>query len=214
MNLLADYNAPFAGALILMVILALVQVLGLADSFGADADVDLEADIDGDTALSPGLADGLFSLIGLGRVPLTIWLALFLLLFAGFGIGIQQLAAGILGAPFDPWLAGVLAGIAALPVTGALARPLGRLLPHDESSAVTIDTLVGRRARITDGVARSGSPARARVSDVHGHAHHVMVEPHDDDTELLAGDEVLLVRREGNVFYAAALADRRLSPTV
>jgi hypothetical protein len=100
-----------------------------------------------------------------------------------------------------------------LPVTGALARPLGRLLPHDETTAVTLDTLLGRRATVTDGVARSGSPARARVYDYHGHPHHVMVEPHEASSELHSGDEVLLVRREGNQFYATALAERRLSPS-
>ena len=39
-----------------------------------------------------------------------------------------------------------------------------------------------------------------------------MVEPHEASSELHAGDEVLLVRREANQFYATALAERRLSP--
>ena len=41
-----------------------------------------------------------------------------------------------------------------------------------------------------------------------------MVEPHEAASEFHEGDEVLLVRREGNTFYATALAERRLSPTV
>ena len=40
-----------------------------------------------------------------------------------------------------------------------------------------------------------------------------MVEPHEASAELHAGDDVLLVRREGDQFYATALAERRLSPT-
>ena len=39
-----------------------------------------------------------------------------------------------------------------------------------------------------------------------------MVEPHEAASELHAGDEVLLVRREGESFYATAVAERRLSP--
>lgn len=209
MTWLADHNAPFAAALLLMVLLAIAQAIGLGDMLG-DADVD--ADIDGDTTLAAGPLEGLASLFGIGRVPFMVWLALFLFLFAAVGFGIQHLAEGFTGAPLDRWLAAVLAAVGCLPVTGVLARPLGRLLPHDETTAVSIDALVGRRATITEGIARSGSPARARVIDRHGHPHHVMVEPHEATSELHAGDEVLLVRREGNQFYATALAEHRLSP--
>lgn len=211
MSLLADYNLPFAAALVLMVMLAIAQAVGLGDMFGdVDIDVDVDADVDADVALHAGPLDGLVSLFGIGRVPFMVWLALFL--FSAIGIGIQHLALGLTGGALDRWLAAVLAGVAALPVTGGLARPLGRVLPHDETSAVSVDMLVGRRATITDGIARRGSPARARVFDLHGHPHHVMVEPHEASSELHSGDEVLLVRREGNQFFATALAERRLSP--
>jgi hypothetical protein len=210
MILLADHNVPFAAALVLMVLLAIAQAIGLGDMFG---DADLDADIDGDAAIHAGPLDGLASLFGIGRVPFMVWLALFLFLFSAIGLGIQELAGSLTGSALDRWLAAVLAVGGSLSVTGALARPLGRLLPHDETTAVTLDTLLGRRATVTDGVARSGSPARARVYDYHGHPHHVMVEPHEASSELHSGDEVLLVRREGNQFYATALAERRLSPS-
>ena len=203
MSLLADHNLPFAVALALMVLLALLQALGLGHIFG---DHDLDADSDG------GLADGLLVILGIGRVPFMIWLASFLLLFAGIGVGVQGLADGLLGAPFDPWLAGVLAAAGALPVTGVLSRALGHVLPGDETSAVGLDSLVGRRARIVIGRAAAGHPARARVHDHFGHMHHVMVEPHEADSEMLEGDEVLLVRRENETFYGVALQERRLSP--
>ena len=206
MTVFEPHNLPFAAALAVMLVLAAIQLVGLGDFFETDVDVD------GDAAISPGAIDGLFTLLGIGRVPFTIWLALFLLLFAGIGVGVQSLAEGMAGAPLDRWLAAALAGVGALPVTGVLARPLGAIMPQDETTAVPLDALLGRRAHITDGIARSGSPARARVRDYHGHPHHVMVEPHEAASELHAGDEVLLVRREGASFYATALAERRLSP--
>ena len=49
---------------------------------------------------------------------------------------------------------------------------------------------------------RAGSPARSKVVDVFGHPHFVMVEPHDPDTIMSEGDTVLLVRREGETFFA------------
>ncbi|MAW90066.1 MAG: hypothetical protein CL574_03065 [Altererythrobacter sp.] len=209
MTLLEPHNMPFAAALVIMLILAIVQLIGIAD-FG-DADFDLDAD--GDGLPDAGMFDGLLTLLGIGRVPLTIWLALFLFLFAGIGLSVQELATSLTGSPLDSWLAAVIAGVAALPVTGVFARPLGRILPKDHTTAVSTESLIGRRATITDGVARTGSPARARVKDVHGQTHYVMVEPHEASSEIHAGDEVLLVRREGGQFYATALAERRLSPT-
>jgi hypothetical protein len=214
-TLLEAHNLPFAAALLGMLLLAIIQAVGLGDMLGgADAEIEAGSGIapDGDPAVPGGMIDGLFTLLGIGRVPLTIWLALFLLLFAGIGVGVQSLAAALTGAPLDRVLAAALAAIATLPATGTLVRPLGRILPQDETTAVPLDALLGRRATITDGIARSGSPARARARDHHGHPHHVMVEPHETASELYAGDEVLLVRREGESFYATALAERRLSP--
>jgi hypothetical protein len=203
MSLLADHNMPFAAALVLMVLIALLQVVGLGHFFG-DSDLDTDADA--------GPLDGLLSFIGIGRVPFMVWLASFLLTFAALGVGIQSLAEGLLGAPLDRWVAAALAAVAGLPVNGLLARPIGAILPRDETTAVGLDSLVGRRAQIVTGRAAAGHPARARVQDHFGHAHYVMVEPHEAGSEMLEGDELLLVRRESETFYGVALQERRLAP--
>lgn len=209
MSLLADHNLPFAAALALMALVALVQAVGLG-GFELDAEADLDADVDAGGG-EAGIGGGIASLLGLGRVPLMIWLASFLLLFAGLGLGVQALAEGLIGAPLDPWVAAAIAGAAGLPLTGGLVRPLARILPRDTTTAVGLDSLVGRRATITIGRAAAGSPARAQVRDHHGHPHHVMVEPHDARSIIGEGDQVLLVRREQEIFYAVPLEDRRLA---
>lgn len=201
--MLEPHNLPFAVALALMVLLALVQGLGLADAL-SDADA-------GDGAADDATGV-LAALLGLGRVPLMVWLAVFLLVFAALGVSIQQLATGLLGAPLDRWLAALGAGAAALPATGALVRPLANILPGDESTAVPRDALVGRRAVVQTGTARNGAAARAQVADRHGQLHHVMVEPHDAGGALMEGDTVLLLRREGEIFYATALEPAGLRP--
>jgi hypothetical protein len=208
-SILADHNLPFAVALALMVVLAIVQLIGLG---GFDFDADGEVDLDLDADSTPGAMSGLLSIIGVGRVPFMIWLALFLFIFAAMGVSIQSLAASLTGAPLDILLGAVIAGAAALPVTGILSRPLAHILPGDETSAVHTDSLLGRRARIAIGRAVAGSPARAIVHDLHGQTHNVMVEPHDPAAEMLEGDEVLLVRREGEIFFCIATHDRRLAP--
>lgn len=212
MTWLADYNLPFAIALGLMLVLAVLQILGVGDLFDADAAPDAELAGNLDPASAAGLGGAVTTLLGIGRVPFFVWLIAFLFLFAGIGFGIQGMADGLLGAPFDPLLASVLTLVAAVPATAVMVRPLGRIMPQDETSAVGLDSLVGRRATISTGRAARGSPARAKVRDRHGHAHHVMVEPHEDASEMLEGDEVLLVRREGQTFYGTALSERRLAP--
>lgn len=204
MSLLADYNLPFAVALVLMVLLGLVQAIGLGAGLGG---ADLDADVDGG-----GFADGLLSFLAIGRVPFMIWLVIYLLAFAALGVSGQALADGLLGEPLDPWVAAAIVAVVALPVAGGLARPIAAILPGDETSAVGLDSLVGRRAKIVTGRAAAGHPARAQVHDHHGQAHYVMVEPHEAGSEMFEGDEVLLVRREGEAFYGVALQERRLAP--
>lgn len=212
MTLLADYNLPFAIAFGAMLLLSLMQIIGVGDLFDLDANIDADveaaADFDGSTSIMGGIT----TLLGIGRVPFLIWLMVFLFLFASIGVGIQSLAGNVLGAPLDALLAAAITFGVTLPATATLVRPLGHILPKDETSAVGIDSLVGRRAAITTGTARKGYPARAKVYDRHGQVHHVMVEPHEADSEIKEGDEVLLVRREGQVFFGVPLAERKLAP--
>ncbi|MGX7895837.1 OB-fold-containig protein [Tsuneonella sp. HG222] len=207
MEMLASYNLPFAVALGAMLLLSLLQIVGLAD-FGPDVDLDVDGDIDGAT----NFLGGLTTLLGIGRVPFLIWLIVFLFLFAAIGIGIQSLSSFLIGTPLHSWLASAISAVATLPTTGILVRPLARVLPQDETSAVEVDSLVGRRAVIAHGRAAAGYPARAKVLDRYGHAHYVMVEPHEQASELLEGDELLLVRREDQVFYGVPLSERKLAP--
>ena len=202
MTLFEAYNLPFAGAAILLVFIALAQLIGMGDMFeGAEADIDLEVDLDADPTAAGGLSDALQTVFGIGRVPFLIWLSVLLFAFTVIGVVGQQVLASVLGAPLPAWLAAIAAGAAALPMTGVLTRPLERLLPKDETSAVGLDSLVRRDAEIQLGRATAGSPARSKVIDRHGHPHFVMVEPNDPEATLEQGETVMLVRREGQTFF-------------
>lgn len=196
-DFLAPHNTPFMVALGLLALLALSQLLGLGHLLGgADHDLDMDHDAD--------VGAGMASLLGLGRLPLVAWLSLFLAVFGLGGLTLQQAAAGLAGSPFAVLPAAGLALLGALPVTALLARPLGVLWPQDETTAVDIDSLLARRGRIVIGRSARGNPARAAVRDRHGQTHHVMVEPHVDGASFATGEEILLVRREGDLFYAVA----------
>ena len=196
-DLLLPPNLPFAVALGVLALLAVVQAIGLGDVLG-DADADIDLDADGEVGLGGAVA----GVLGLGRLPLMIWLAVLLADFALVGLSGQQLVEELTGSMLPPWSAGLLALVGALPLTGLLARPLARIVPRDETTAVPIDSLVGRRGRIVIGRATRGSPARTAVADAHGHLHHVMAEPPDAGTVLTEGEDVLLTARDGELFQA------------
>lgn len=187
----APANLPFSVALLVMMMIGAVEALGL----GASAvHLDMDSDLDG--------GGDLLGWLGFGRVPLLMLLVLFLAFFGLAGLAVQQLAG-----PLTLWLAVPAAAAAALPLTGLGARGLARIMPGDETTAVSLDSLVGRRGTITVGTARRGSPAQARVKDIHGQAHYVMVEPYDDDQAIGEGETVRLDRRDGNIFIALARVD-------
>ena len=214
MTLLEPHNLPFAIALGALFVIAFLQVIGAGDLFDTgDVDIGIEMDAGiADGLEASGFMDGFFSLLGLGRVPFLIWLSSLLFLFSLTGTLGQWLIGSVTGAPLGAGLATLLALVVALPLTGMFVRPLGRILPRDETSAVGLESLVRRDAVIQTGTSRAGSPARAKVKDAFGHPHFVMVEPHDDGAELTEGETVLLVRREGGIFFGVRYDNPLLRP--
>lgn len=210
MILLEPHNLPFAFALGALFVIALLQVFGIGDALEG-GDVELDADV-ADGLEASGFMEGLATVLGLGRVPLLIWLACLMLVFSVTGVMGQWLISSVTGAPLGAGLAALLAGAAALPLNGLFVRPIGAVLPEDETSAVSLESLVRRDAVIQIGTARAASPARAKVKDAFGHPHFVMVEPHDPTAELVEGETVLLVRREGELFFGVRYESPLLQP--
>ncbi len=191
--LCADQNIIFSAALLLMLLIGVVEAIGLG---GSAIDVD-----PGDLHLGE-VGDTMLGWLGVGRLPLLFVLIAFLAAFGVIGLASQQIAQAITGLLLPRLIAVPGAIVVALPVTGLIARGLGRILPHDESSAVPLDILVGQRATITVGRATQGSPARARVRDYLGQSHYVMAEPDNHGQSFAEGEEIILVRRHGTIFRA------------
>lgn len=197
-------NAPFAAALLLILLIGLVEIAGL----GLTA-FDLGADT-GDAG-----SDGLPDWLGLGGIPLLLVLVTALAIFAVSGLALQQVAGDRFGAPLPAWLASLGALAATLPLTLVGARAAARWLPRDETTAVSLDALLARRGIIQTGTAARGAPARARVRDRHGQSHYPLVEPADPAACFAEGAEVLLVARHGEHFHAVAVdPDPFLQPGV
>jgi len=207
----ADGNTPFAVALGVLFGIALLEgittLLGMGLSSLLDSllpDLDLNPDID-TTAPDYPSGNGLTRLLGwlrIGQVPALILLVILLTGFGLIGLTIQSFAQSLSGRLLPGAVASIPALLLALPLVRLLGGVLARLLPKDETDAVSLDVLVGRVGVITLGKACRGSPAEARVTDIRGTTQYVMVEPDSEDGEFPAGTRVLLVRRVGAVFKA------------
>lgn len=213
MILLEPHNLPFAASLIALFIFAALQIIGVGDLFEGADDIEIEIDADvADGLEASGFLDGVSSVLGLGRVPFLIWLSSLLFVFTVTGVFGQWIIGSLTGSPLPAAFAALLAGGAALPLNGLAVRPIEKVLPKDETTAVALQSLVRRDAVIQTGTARAASPARAKVKDAFGHPHFVMVEPHDSQAELTEGETVLLVRREGELFFAVRYESPLLQP--
>lgn len=188
---LTEAYAPFTIAFLVMCGIGLIEAIGLG--IGA---LDLHADIDAD-------GSSFLQWLGFGEdMPILIWLTSLLACFVLVGFGIQQGGEALNGAPFAPLMAVAGAVPGAFILNFFAANLLHRIIPKEETTAIRPDELVGTRAIVLESPAKRGRPVRGRVTDRHGQAHYVMVEPNDDDAVIASGRMALLVRREGPTFYA------------
>ena len=229
-SLLQPENVLFTTAIVVMLGIAVLEgvatMLGMGMSsfidnmlpdtpdvdvdLDVDLDVDMDMDLDADAAIDApeiGHASALSSLLGwlcIGKVPALVLLVVLLTVFGLGGLIVQSLIAGVIGGPLTAWIVAPVVFIASLPVVRVFGLGFAKLIPKEETSAVTRDSFIGRVATITLGTARKGMPAQAKLTDQHGQTHYVMVEPDVDGDTFDAGDQVLLVSGQSAVFRAIA----------
>ena len=218
----APGNQPFVVALLVMFGLTVVELIALLVGFSLNDMVDefvvphteLDApDIDTPGHASHGLdsvsveGPGLFARflawLYVGKVPVLMVLIVLLTVFGLCGLIGQGILKSLTGLHAPGIVAAPLVLFATLPIVRACTAGLHRILPQDESSAVDPSTFIGRTATITNGVARVGLPADARLRDQFGTEHHVLVEPEEAGQTFAAGTLVLLVRQIGAGRFSA-----------
>lgn len=183
-------NLPFAVALAVMAMVGAISALGLDFDQADGAD---------------GIDLPLLDWLNPGRMPMLAGLTVLLCVYGILGLAGQQAFMALMGHTADALPAGIAALLPAGLATRPINRCLARIMPRDETSAITIHQLIGRRGRIEIGTARTGFPARARFVDDHGQMHMLMVEPTDSAKELPMDEEILLVSIDGGIGRAIAV---------
>ncbi len=211
MFLLQDSNQLFTGALILMLLIAVLEgvmtLIGVGLSDFLDnllPDFDLNTDVP-DTGLSGGLTK-LLGWLRFGEIPALILLVAFLVTFGVAGLLFQMFAEAFFGSLLPSGLIAIPVFFVTLPLVRVLGNIMRKFAVGDETEAIGRDTFVGRMATITLGEATTGSPAEARFSDEFGTTHYVMVEPYDEGEKYSQGQQVVLVEEYGASFRVIASA--------
>lgn len=156
------------------------------------AEIDgLEAPEGGD---APEVGGGLSQWLGLGKMPMLIWLAAVLLGFGLSGTALQLALREVFSFMVPAWAAAVPAGGFALWFARSFGAGFARILPQVETEALSDRSLGRRRGIVTQGTAAKGRPAEVRVMDGFGNAHYLRAEPFAKGEEIHQGTEVLVIR--------------------
>jgi hypothetical protein len=213
-------NLWFSIALTVMFGIALLEgimtLFGMAlssllDTLLPDFDADVGVDAGDVEIQSPNGLSRLLGWLRFGKVPVLMLLVIFL---TGFGLGgllLQSLFQSVFGFLLPGFIAAIPAFMLALPVVRVIGGGVAYLMPDEETEAVKEDSLIGHTATITLGEAKTGSPAEAKVKDKFGTMHYLMVEPDVADQVFAAGDDVLLVKRQGHTFRVIAVDNQNLA---
>jgi len=209
MDIFATATAPFAVALGVTFAIAVVEIAGLLFGMQPSAAIDsalpdFDIDMDGPHLDTPPMEMGplsvLLSWLSFGRVPALVVLVLLFSSFGLLGFIEQEAMRRTFGFALDPWIASVPAAIGAAFVTRHAGRALGRIIPKEETDAVSTGSFVGRVATVFRGTASSGRPAEAKLTDIHGKTHYLLVEPDEAEEIYSEGSEVVVIRQEGSVY--------------
>ncbi len=204
--LLADINIGFAIALCTVLALAILEgvgmLIGLSMMNLLDHISPIELDIEADADLPAGGLTPLLGWLCLNRLPLLIWLVLFLTSFGITGYTLNYVLLNNFSANLPEILTYGLSFIFSLFATHYIGKPLSRLLPKNESSAISNNSFNGLIATITIGTAKQDSPAEASLTDGFNQKHYVLVTPDDDNEEFSQGQQVVLVEKKETFWLA------------
>ncbi|MCP4984737.1 MAG: YqiJ family protein [Colwellia sp.] len=204
--ILADMNIGFAIALCLVLALAILEGVGMLIGLSMMSLLDhispIDLDIDIDADLPPGGITPLLGWLCLNRLPLLIWLVLFLASFGIIGYSLNYILLNNFEVNLPEFLTYALSFIFSLYATHHIGKPLSRLLPKNESSAISNNSFNGLIATITIGTARQNNPAEASLTDNFNQRHYVLVTPDSETEEFNQGQQVVLVEKKESFWLA------------
>lgn len=204
-HILAPENSIFLVTLCLFLLIFLIQgasVIAGMEPFSFLDGLLPDVDFDAPEAHPIGFMDSIMSMLKMGKVPFIFSFILFLFLFSLIGL-YGQLVLFKLGLPMLHWaIATPAAFVATLPVLRIGNGILEKVLPKDETYAISNEEFIGRTATITIGTATELRAAEAKVVGSDHKTHYIMVIADNAGKAFSTGDETLIVGRRSEGLYA------------
>lgn len=169
-SLIQPGTEVFWEALLVVAGLGLVELVSMLFGISASGLLDHGLGYHGPGDTEGGLLGGWMSWLNAGGVPILVLAVLLLSVFAVLGFLIQGLTASVVQ-PLPLSAAGPLALIGSVPVTRWLSRGLARIMPRDESNAVSQASFIGLVGVVTIGPLDQGQPGMVRVKDPYENIH-------------------------------------------
>ncbi|MCO4782337.1 MAG: DUF1449 family protein [Candidatus Cloacimonetes bacterium] len=206
----ASPNLPFTVCILLLLGLSFLELVSMSFGLGISSfldqmipEVDFDIDLDVNAEIDhPGLHVFL-QWIPVGRVPSLVIIILFLLIFGLIGYGLQLISMKSTGTMSNPWAVSGVCFLISFPLLSITSRALSRIIPGDETSAVSNLSFEGKTAIVTIGEAIWEKSTEAKLQDEHGKTHYLMVSPNQKDSSLKQGDEVVIIEKyNSSTWYA------------
>ncbi len=139
----------------------------------------------------------------LGKVPLLIWLIIFLTVYALTGLIIQDIFFHLTEHYLSAWIIAPACVFLCMPVVRISAALIARIIPKDETTVIYSEDLIGRTAQIILGMPTQ-LPCTGQSERPVGQTHYVLVEP-ELDIVFQQGQEVILTQRTKIGFQAISI---------
>lgn len=163
-------TGPFWVAVMVVAGLGLVELVSVLLGASASGLLDDGLGHHGPADHEAGLLGGWMSWLNAGGVPILVLAVILLSAFAAFGFAIQGVATNLLR-PLPFVAAGPLSLLLAVPVTRWLSRGVARIIPRDETAALSQAEFIGLVGTVTIGPLDQGNPGAIRVKDRHDNIH-------------------------------------------
>ncbi|EDM65968.1 MAG: DUF1449 family protein [Moritella sp.] len=202
--LLADMNLLYTLAIIIVLLFLFLELLGLIVGISLLDLLDNISPIDANSSLpiTDGGVSNLLDWLCLKKLPMLVWLIIALTHFAIIGYSINY--AVLTSLEWQLQLIFILPTTVffTLIMTYFVGSALAKIIPNNETTAVSTSTFIGKAAKITIGTASSGNPAEALLIDDFNQKHYIMVEPEFEKEYLPQGTEVVIVDKLNGTWLA------------
>lgn len=131
-------------------------------------------------------------LLGVGQVPITLLIGVFLLCWGTFGMLANQILAGILKYPAAYILPSMgITFVASSIITRSMAAIVGKFLPTTENYAISRFELIGSLGRTV--YTTGPSTGTVHIYDKNGTVHRVQAKTVGDETPIPSATDVIVV---------------------